>query len=202
LYISILNFFCFAACVEINYTQPTNTRVFHFFSARRPRSCASGAQRPKDCPLKKNASKLHARAREKKRGGQPESGCGGAAEPPAASQDDALEPTLTALTARPPARPPARPKLFEKAGGWFAAEIETAKMTLTKRTLRDQEAACFLNRSSTEQTFLYLYLSLSLCFAFLFLKNSKSRRRDNTAPFPPRPKFKKNKRSRVSLVAL
>jgi len=100
LYISILNFFCFAACVEINYTQPTNTRAFHFFSARRPRSCASGAQRPKDCPLKKNASKLH--AREKKRGGQPESGCGGAAEPPAASQDDALEPTLPALTARPP----------------------------------------------------------------------------------------------------
>jgi len=36
-----------------------------------------------------------AREREKK-GGQPESGCGGAAEPPAASHDDALEPTLTA----------------------------------------------------------------------------------------------------------
>jgi hypothetical protein len=92
-----------------------------------------------------------------------------------------------------PYRPPARPTkaFFEKGGGWFAAEIETAKMTSTKRTLRDQEAACFLNRSSTEQTFLYLNLSLSLCFAFLFLKNSKSRRRDNTAPFPPRPKFKK-----------
>jgi hypothetical protein len=117
LYISILNFFCFAACVEINYTQPTNTRVFHFFSARRPRSCASGAQRPKDCPLKKNASKLHARAREKKRGGQPESGCGGAAEPPAASQDDALEPTLTALTARPPARPPDQSFLKKRVGG-------------------------------------------------------------------------------------
>jgi hypothetical protein len=51
-------------------------------------------------PAKKKREQV-AREREKK-GGQPESGCGGAAEPPAASQDDALEPTLTALTARPP----------------------------------------------------------------------------------------------------
>ena len=193
MYISILNFFCFAACVEINYTQPTNTRVFHFFSARRPRSCASGAQRPKDCPLKKNASKLH--AREKKRGGSRKAAAAGRRSRPPRRTTTLLSQPL------PPARPPDQ-SFFKKTGGWFAAEIETAKMTSTKRTLRDQEAACFLNRSSTEQTFLYLYLSLSLCFAFLFLKNSKSRRRDNTAPFPPRPKFKKNKRSRVSLVAL
>jgi hypothetical protein len=63
----------------------------------------------------------------------------------------------------PPSFPPARlPKAFEKKrGGWFAAEIETAKITSTKTTtLRDQEAACFLNRSNTEQTCLHLSLSL------------------------------------------
>ncbi len=88
------NLFCFVACVEINYTQPTNTRAFHFLALSsthaRPRSCASGAQRPKDCQLKKKRASC-TRARERK-GGETESGCGGAAEPAAASQDDALEP--------------------------------------------------------------------------------------------------------------
>jgi hypothetical protein len=61
-------------------------------------------------PAKKKREQVaRAREREKKGGGKPESGCGGAAEPPAASHDDALEPTLTA-------RPPARPKLFLKKG--------------------------------------------------------------------------------------
>jgi hypothetical protein len=164
LYISIINFFCIATCVEINYTQPTNTRAFHFFalSAQRPRSCASGAQRPKDCPLKKREQVARAREREK-RGGEPESGCGGAAEPLAASQDDALEPTLTA-------RPP---KAFKKKrGGWFAAEIETAKMTFSKN-LDDSPGpgSCLLFEPVQHRADLSLSFSfsLSLCFAFLFI---------------------------------
>jgi hypothetical protein len=62
-------------------------------------------------PAKKKREQV-AREREKK-GGQPESGCGGAAEPPAASHDDALEPTLTA---RPPARP-TKAFLKKRVGG-------------------------------------------------------------------------------------
>jgi hypothetical protein len=158
-------------------------------------------------PAKK--SEQVARARVRKKGGCTESGCGGAAEPPAASQDDALGLKVPAC---PPARPPTCPKLLrKKGGGWF--EIETAKMTSTKTTtLRDQEAACFLNWSNTEQTCLCLslYLSLSLSLSLfclsLFFKNSKSRRPPvhgtTEPPFPLAPKFLKNKRSRFSLVAL
>jgi hypothetical protein len=56
----------------------------------------------------------------------------------------------------------------KKGGGWF--EIETAKMTSTKTTtLRDQEAACFLNRSNTEQTCLSFSFSLSLSLSLFVL---------------------------------
>jgi hypothetical protein len=110
----------------------------------------------------------------------------------------------------PPARPPARPKLLRKKGGGWFAEIETAKMTSTKN-LDDSPGpgSCLLFEPVQHRADLSLSFSfsLSLCFAFLFFLKIQNLDvhpppTGGQPPFPPTPKFKKNKRSRVSLVAL